>query len=108
MKKMFLTLLIIFSILALTACSEENTSSLNGNRESELTGEKFVDAAATKIMLYNEGMNRKTANCVVKFITADGQIGVGEINQMHLTSKTMPQNSERLNKSYSAAIQACQ
>ena len=110
MKKIILILVICLSIFNLSACSEETTSTsgtASADKDSGLTGERFVDAAATKIMLHNEGMNRKSANCVVKYITEDGQIGVGEINQMHLTSKTMPQNTGRLNKAYSAAMQAC-
>ena len=108
MQKMILLTLIFLMSFCLTACTDENSSVSGPNRESFLTGEEFFDAAATKIMLHNEGMNRKSANCVVNYITADGQIGAGEINQMHLTSKTMPQNSEKLNKAYSAAKQACQ
>lgn len=108
MKKMLLILSVNLSIFNLTSCSEENSSVANATNDSGLTGKKFVDAAATKIMLHNAGMGRKNANCIVKYITEDGQIGVGEINQMHLTSKTMSQNATRLNKAYSAAMQACQ
>jgi len=108
MEKKFILTFVCFFIFNLTACTDENSSVSGANRESHLTGENNFDAAATKIMLHNEGMNRKNANCMVKYMTADGQNGVDEIKQMHLTSKTMPQNKETLNKAYSAAIQACQ
>lgn len=109
MKNIILILAICLSVLNLSACSEETTANKSVSAEdSGLTGERFFDAAATKIMLHNEGMDRKRANCMVTYITADGKIGVGEINQMHLTSKTMPQNAGRLNKAYSAAMQNCQ
>ena len=109
MKKVILILIISLSVFNLSACSEETGSQKSASAEdSGLTGERFFDAAATKIMLHNEGMDRKRANCMVTYITADGKIGVGEINQMHLTSKTMPQNAGRLNKAYSAAMQNCQ
>ena len=110
MKNIILILAICLSVFNLSACSEESDSqkSTSSKDDSGLTGERFFDSASTKIMLHNEGMNRKRANCMVTYITADGQIGLGEINQMHLTSKTMPQNAERLNKAYSASMQNCQ
>lgn len=108
MKKMFLIIFMSLSLISLSACSEEKSATENATKDADLTGEKFADSAASKIMRYNNGMNRKTANCVVKYITADGQIGLGEVNQMHLISEDMSKNAGRINKAYSAAMQACQ
>jgi hypothetical protein len=112
MKKMFLILLVSTIVLSTVACSEEKSlsksSATSVNKDPDLTGKRFFDSAATKVMNNNSGLTRKNANCVVQNITGDGQIGLGEVNQMHLTKGTMSQNTERLNKAYSAAIQACQ
>lgn len=103
-------MLLVF-VFVTASCSEDespnnlqNTSKTSNN---ELTGNKFFDAAATKIMKHNSQMNRTQANCVVKNMTDSGEIGVGEINQMRLASDEISKNSSRLNESYNQAMESC-
>lgn len=90
--------------LILVACSGEQPATA---ADDGMTGNRFFDAAATKMMAFNPGMSRPTANCAVEQMTADGSIGVGEINQMKLDAAGMAENAGRLNEAYQAALKAC-
>ncbi|GJM08185.1 MAG: hypothetical protein DHS20C11_04610 [Lysobacteraceae bacterium] len=95
---------IVLASVIVVACSGEQPASA---ADAEMTGNRFFDAAATKIMAFNQGMSRTAANCAVEQMTADGSIGLGEINQMKLEAAGMADNAGRLNEAYEAALKAC-
>ena len=71
----------LLALIFITASCSEDRSSNNlqdtaKTENNELTGNKFFDAAATKIMKHNSKMDRVQANCVVKTMTDSGEVGV--------------------------------
>ena len=97
--------LTIFLALTSTACSEQSSSQANQS-DPDLTGKRFFDAAASKFMAANPNIARKQANCMVTEMTADGKIGLGEINQMKL-DETGLHGASRLESAHSMAMKKC-
>ena len=75
--------------------------------ESNLTGDRFFDSAASKIMHNNPSFSRNKANCVVSNMVKDGRFGLGEINQMDFSSSNLENNTNMLMKSYQLAKTDC-
>ena len=100
MKFTFSVLVITF---VLSSCSSDSTA-----EAPKETGNKFKDAAITKIMNANPGLPDYKAQCVVETLTKDGVYGLGEINQMKLKAVEMSENSESLNSAYWEALKKCQ
>ena len=101
---------VIFISIGFSACSsdESNTSKQSStSTDKDLTGERFFDSASSKVMANNPGFSQKLGNCVVKAMTADGQYGLGEINQMKLDNEHFSENASGINKAYLAALKSC-
>ena len=84
-------------------CSEQSAAP---EPDTGLTGERFFDAVATKLMSATPSMTRDVANCMVSAMTADGKIGVGEINQAKLDSDGVP-SRQTLRTAFLAAAAKC-
>ena len=93
----------------LSACSggndAANQTSTNPNKGSS---NQFKVAAITKIRAANPTLSSQQATCVVDQMTAGGQIGLGEINQMKLTAGQLDKNRNSLTQAYQSAIKQCQ
>lgn len=89
--------------MVVIACAEEAPQVA---ADPDMTGERFFDSAATRFMNENPGMLRTQANCMVKAMTADGKIGLGEINGMALDMKGL-QEIPMLRDAYYAAVKDC-
>lgn len=94
---------VILLVVTAVACSGDSpvTSS-----DPDMTGERFFDAAASRFMDASPGLIRTQANCMVTHMTADGVIGLGEINQMALDINGL-QEIPRLRDAYYAAMNKC-
>ncbi|MCX7552284.1 hypothetical protein OS175_00210 [Marinicella sp. S1101] len=100
---------ICMGLILLTACGSEQAAVTEAQEVTELTtGNKFKDAAIKKVMVYNAGMNRDQAMCVVDELTADGVYGLGEINQLKLEPGQAQENSQKLYQAYTDAVASCQ
>ena len=97
--------------LVLMACSEKSANEpSNADSKAATTVEKpnkFKVAAIKKVKLANSGFNETQATCVVEQMTADGKIGLGEINQMQLDATHMSQNASNLVTAYQSALNSC-
>lgn len=97
------------SLIILSACGSEQAAVTEAQEVAEqTTGNKFKDAAIKKVMVYNAGMNRNQAMCVVDELTADGVYGLGEINQLKLEPGQEQENSQKLYQAYNDAVVSCQ
>lgn len=97
------TCLLFAALFSVAACADDTPS---GNGDNELTGKRFFDSAATKFMMATPGMERKKANCIVSGMTADGTIGLGEINNAKLDDSGVPTRGS-LKQAYQNSIAAC-
>ncbi len=107
MKK--ISQIILFAMLtSLVACSSDGDRAPSSKQadDPDLTGDRFFDAAATKVMRQSPGMVRLQANCIVVDITADGSIGIGELNQADLGIVAIQETPE-LRDAYFAAMKKC-
>lgn len=95
--------------VAVTACGKENSAETEGVSTEvavESSGNRFYDAAVSKVSMGVPGATAENAKCIVDHMTADGAIGVGEINQMSIGAGA-DDNAGRLNDALSAAMEAC-
>lgn len=100
----FRLLAILLALLgSITACADEQQKDAMDNA---LTGERFFDAAASKLITGSPEMSRTVANCIVAAMTADGKIGLGEINQSTLDEQGVPKRSA-LREAYLLSQKAC-
>ena len=97
------TLLACMLLLTVTACSENAASD---DAEDALTGNRFFDAAADRVMQGVDRLDRRTANCVVQAMIDDGSIGVGEINQAPFEDGRFG-GPERIQAAFESALEAC-
>ncbi|MBK1826878.1 hypothetical protein [Haloferula rosea] len=97
---------------ALVSCSEKTDSDGPGassdtpaaaasSGDAPATGNRFFDSAVKKIHSLDEEVSPAQASRIVTLMTADGSIGLGEINGMDLTD--LSKNSEALQSAYAQA-----
>ena len=89
--------------LFLLACSGSNSADSD---DSSLTGNRFFDAAANKFIAASPSMPRSEANCIVSTMTDSGEIGLGEVNAMHITDDGFSGRAT-LMAAYKQAINQC-
>jgi len=100
MKILILTPFILAVNLAVISCNSESKSTTSDGAASTTekapeTGNRFYDAAVQKFMAGPPEMDAVTAKQIVDALTADGTIGIGEINSIDLAHPD--RNSDRLN-----------
>ncbi len=105
------TTVILCLCLSLMACADnastDNNQPATPTSTSTEKPNKFKVAASNKIKLANPGMTDEKANCVVEQMTADGKIGLGEINQMQLDAASLSNNASNLVTAYQNALSNC-
>lgn len=97
------TLLACMLLLTVTACSGDAASN---DAEDALTGNRFFDAAADRLVQGVDRLDRRAANCVIQAMIDDGSIGVGEINQAPFEDGRFG-GPERIQAAFESALEAC-
>ncbi|WP_411847252.1 hypothetical protein AAFN60_07615 [Roseibacillus persicicus] len=106
MKILSITSFILVGSLAVVSCksdekSETSDSAVSSAEKAPDTGNRFYDAAVQKFMVGPPEVDATTAKKIVDALTADGTIGLGEINSMALDDPE--RNSDRLNEAVAKA-----
>lgn len=106
--------LVLLPVCSLISCGPESSESTDTEgssasaaaegqaAEAPNTGNRFLDAAIQKVSAANPALSMEQSQKVVESMTADGSIGLGEINSMKLDD--LSQNADRLNQAYQKAL----
>lgn len=82
--------------------SSASSAAKGETAEAPNTGNRFLDAAIQKVSAASPALSMEQSQKVVESMTADGSIGLGEINSMKLDD--LSQNADRLNQAYQKAL----
>ena len=100
-------ILVLLTSFVLMSCSADEANDGGGASSDEAvsaTGDRFFDSAVNMIAAKDDDVSVAQATEIVTAMTADGTVGLGEINQMRFDDPT--KNRKFINTAYEKAKKA--